>query len=89
MTGGARVDLPATTALAGLAAVLATYVAISVSGIRPPGESEMLKQIELEDSYLCEKFGMQRGTPSFWDCMSELADLRKRHMAMMAAYDLP
>ena len=43
--------------LAGISAVLIAGVIITVTGIRPPGESEILKQIDREDSQLCSKFG--------------------------------
>ena len=89
MLGLVRNIGPAVSLLAGITAILIACTLISVTGMRPPGEAKMLKQIELEDSYLCEKFGMQAGTRKFWDCMLDLTDLRKRHMAMLAAYEWP
>jgi hypothetical protein len=85
----ARNNGPAVSLLAGITAVLIACTLISVIGMRPPGEAEMLKKIKLEDSYLCEKFGLQAETRRFWDCMLDLSDLRKRHMEMVAAYDFP
>ena len=84
-----KLDASAASAVAGLGAVVIICTAISVAGVRPPGEAAMLKQIELEDSYLCETFGMEAGTRKFWNCVSALADLRKRHMEMVASYELP
>jgi hypothetical protein len=49
----------------------------------------MLKQIELEDRNLCEKFGLSAESPKFPDCMSDLVALRKRHLDMVASYELP
>jgi hypothetical protein len=80
---------PAISLFCWIGAVAIACVAISVSGARPPGEAEMLKQIELEDSSLCEKFGLSAGSPKFPDCMSDLVALRKRHLDMVASYELP
>ncbi len=89
MLGAMRANAPAVSLLAGITAVVIAGVLISAADIRPLGEAEMLKQIELEDSYLCEKLGIKVNTRRFWDCMSDLSDLRKRHMAMVTAYEFP
>ena len=89
MLRAAQQNGPTVGLAAGIAGALIACVIISVAGMRPPGEAEMLKQIELENSYLCGKFGMQAGTRKFQDCMSELTDLRRRHMEMVAYYDFP
>jgi len=72
-----------------IGAVVIACVVIFVSGARPPGEAEMLNRIELEDSSLCEKFGLRAGSPKFSDCMSDLVALRQRHLDMVASYELP
>jgi hypothetical protein len=84
-----RQNAPTVSLLAGISAALLACVMISASGMRLPGEAEMAKQIELEDSYLCEKFGMKEGTRPYWNCMLDLADLRKSHMALVASYEVP
>ena len=80
---------PAISLLCWISAVVIACVAISVTGVRPPGEAEMLKRINLEDSDLCEKFGLRAESPRFSDCMSDLKDLRRRHLEMVSTYDLP
>jgi hypothetical protein len=80
---------PAISLLCWIAAVAIACFVISVTGARPPGEAEMLKQIALEDSNLCEKFGLRAESAKFSDCMSDLEALRKRHLEMVASYDLP
>ena len=72
-----------------IGAVVIACVVIFVSGARPPGEAEMLNRIELEDSNLCGKFGLRAGSQEFSDCMSDLVALRKRHLDMVASYELP
>ena len=89
MLGSVRLDPSAICVAAGVSAILIACTIISITGVRPPGEAEMLRQIEAEDSYLCGKFGMQAATQKFWDCMLDLADLRKRHMEMVAYYQVP
>jgi hypothetical protein len=84
-----RQNAPTVVLLAGIASIPIVCAFISVAEIRPPGEAEMLTQIELEDSYLCETFGMETGSRKFQDCMSKLANLRRRHMEMVAHYDFP
>lgn len=89
MLDALRPSGPVVPLLAGISAVLIAGVIITVTGIRPPGESEILKQIDREDSQLCSKFGMTTGTEMFQDCMLELVNMRKRHMEMVASYDVP
>jgi len=80
---------PAISVLCWIGAVVIACIVISVTGAHPPGEAEMLQRIELEDSSLCEKFGLAAGSPKFSDCMSDLMALRRRHLHMVASYDLP
>lgn len=89
MLGGSKLSQPSAIVIAGAGAVVLTCITISVSGMRPLGEAEMLAQIKQEDSALCTKFGMPAETQRFLDCMSDLARLRNRHVQMVAAYDLP
>lgn len=60
--------------------------AVRISGVHPYGEQAILAQIELEDSALCGKFGIAVATLKFSDCVADLADLRKRHAELLAAY---
>ena len=60
--------------------------AVRISGVRPYGEQAILAQIEFEDSALCGKFGIAVATLKFSDCLADLADLRKRHAELLAAY---
>jgi hypothetical protein len=60
--------------------------AIRTSGLRPYGEQAILAQIEREDGALCGKFGIAVTTPTFSDCLTDLADLRRRHVELLTAY---
>jgi hypothetical protein len=82
MPGAAKLNQPAVIVSMAVAAVVLVGVVISASGMRPFGEAEMRKQIEREDSQLCQKFGLQTETQKFLDCMSDLSDLRDRHVKL-------
>ena len=68
------------------AAVPALVVVIPAFGTRPYGEQAILQQIDHEDSALCQKFGFAATTSQFADCMLALADIRHRHVDLLAAY---
>ena len=89
MLGGIKLDQPAVVVPAAVGAVALVCIVISATGMRPLGEAEMQRQIEREDSQLCEKFGIQPASQTFSSCMTDLADLRSRHVKMVAYYDLP
>ncbi len=73
-------------ALAGL--LLAGSSALSSSGIRPYGEDAILERIAAEDSALCAKFGIPTpASQGFRQCMSDLADLRQRHVDLLREYE--
>ena len=72
--------------LAGL--LLAGSAALSSSGIRPYGEDAILERVTAEDSALCTKFGISRGSQGFEQCMSDLANLRQRHVELLKGYQL-
>ena len=72
-------------ALAGL--LLAGSAALSSSGIRPYGEDRVLERIAAEDSALCAKFGIPTASQGFEQCMSDLADLRQRHVELLREYE--
>ena len=73
-------------AIAAIGLLIVVGGAIRISGIRPYGEQAILAQIEHEDSALCGKFGIAAATLKFSDCVADLADLRKRHAELLAAY---
>ena len=83
MPGAIKLDQPAIIVPLAIGAVVLVCIVISATGMRPFGEAEMQKQIEREDSQLCEKFGMQAEPQKFLGCMSDLADLRDRHVNMV------
>jgi hypothetical protein len=67
---------------------IATIVVCALLGyIAGPvnGEQEMNAQIAREDSSLCGKFGVAAGTPEAAQCVVDLADLRRRHEALIAS----
>ena len=72
--------------LAGL--LLAGSAALSSSGIRPYGEGAILERIAAEDSALCAKFGIAAASQGFEQCMSDLAELRQRHVQLLREYEL-
>jgi hypothetical protein len=82
MLGAAKLNQPVVIVSMAIGAVALVSAVISATGMRPFGETEMLQQIEREDSQLCAKFGLQAETQKFVDCMSDLADLRDRHVKM-------
>jgi hypothetical protein len=73
-----------TIAAIGLLIVVAG--AFRVSGVRPYGEQSILVQIEHEDSALCGKFGIAVATQEFSDCLTDLVNLRQRHVELLTAY---
>lgn len=83
MLGAANLDRPAVIVPIAIGAVALVSIVIAATGMRPFGEAEMQKQIEQEDSQLCQKFGIQAATDKFVGCMSDLADLRDRHLKMV------
>ena len=89
MSGAIKLDQPAAIVPITIGAVALVCIFIVATGMRPLGEAEMQQQIEREDSELCGKFGMQAATEKFSTCMADLADLRIRHMKMVADWDLP
>lgn len=78
-----KLNQPVVVISMAIGAVLLVCVVISATGMRPFGEAVMQKQIEREDSQLCQKFGMQAETQKFLDCMSDLGDLRDRHLQLV------
>lgn len=84
MSGAVKLSQPAAIVPIAIGAVVLACIVISATGVRPFGEAEMQQQIEREDSQLCGKFGMPPTTEKFAGCMSELADLRSRHVKMLA-----
>ena len=89
MSGVIKLSQPAALVLTAIGSVALVCIVISATGMRPFGEAEMQEQIEREDSALCGKFGMQVATEKFVGCMSDLADLRTRHVKMVRYWDLP
>ena len=89
MSVALKPDRPAAIVPIAIGAVALACIAISSIGMRPLGDAEIQQQIEREDSQLCAKFGMQAATERFVACMSDLADLRSRHVKMVANWDLP
>ena len=73
-------------AIAAIGLLIVVGGAIRISGVRPYGEQAILAQIEHEDSALCGKLGIAVATLKFSDCVADLADLRKRHAELLAAY---
>jgi hypothetical protein len=73
-------------AVAGVIVILVAAASISIFGVRPYGEQTILAQIEREDRVLCGKFGMAAATQQFSDCVTDLTDLRHRHVDMLTAW---
>ena len=73
-------------AIAAIGLLIVVGGAVRISGVRPYGEEAILAQIEHEDSALCGRFGIAVATLKFSDCVADLADLRKRHAELLAAY---
>jgi hypothetical protein len=73
-------------AIAAIGLLIVVGGAVRISGVRPYGEEAILAQIAHEDSALCGKFGIAVATLKFSDCVADLADLRKRHAELLAAY---
>ena len=72
--------------IAAIGLLIVVAGAVRISGVRPYGEQAILAQIEHEDGALCGKFGIAVATLKFSDCVADLADLRKRHAELLAAY---
>jgi hypothetical protein len=71
-----------------LAGLLATGSAVLSSGsMHPYGEDAMLKRIAEEDAVLCAKFGIPAASQTFNQCMTDLADLRQRHVRLLREYE--
>jgi hypothetical protein len=83
MLENTKLNQPVVIVSMAIGAVALVCVVISSTGIRPFGEAEMLQQIEREDSQLCQKFGMQAETQKLLDCVSDLGDLRDRHLRLV------
>ena len=77
---------PLVAVLTGGIGILILIIAIKLSGVRPYGEQAILIQIEHEDSALCDKFGLNKGTQAFANCLLDLADLRRKHIDLLVAY---
>ena len=73
-------------AVAGVIVIVVAAASISIFGVRPYGEQTILAQIEREDRVLCGKFGMAAATQQFSDCVTDLTDLRHRHVDMLTAW---
>jgi hypothetical protein len=52
-------------------------------------EQTIQQQIDYEDDILCQKFGFAPGTQGLAGCKLDLADLRRRHEQLRAAYEFP
>ena len=52
-------------------------------------EQAIQEQIDYEDGILCQKFGFAPGTQAYAGCKLDLADLRRRHEQLRAAYEFP
>ena len=68
--------------------LLAGAVTLPSSGIRPYSNAAILKQVALEDTAFCAKFGFTDANPRSAECMTELGDLRQRHERLLIAHDL-
>ena len=79
-------NAPVTWTIAAIGLLIVIGGAVHISGVRPYGEQEILAQIEREDRTLCDKFGIANAAPKFSDCLIDLADLRRRHVELLAAY---
>jgi hypothetical protein len=79
-------NAPVTWTIAAIGLLIVIGGAVHISGVRPYGEQAILAQIEHEDRALCDKFGMALAAPKFSDCLTDLADLRQRHVELLAAY---
>jgi hypothetical protein len=79
-------NAPLAWTIAAIGLLIVAAVAVRVSGVRPYGEQAILAQIEDDDRALCGKFGIAIATPKFSDCLTDLVDLRQRHVQLLAAY---
>jgi hypothetical protein len=86
-SGGKTVQEKAAAKLVVVAAgaVLVVAAVMPSTGIRPYGEGTILAQIAQEDTALCGKFGFIVDTAKHSDCRHDLADLRQRHVQLLAA----
>jgi hypothetical protein len=73
-------------AVAGVIVIVVAAASMSIVGVRPYGVQTILAQIEREDSVLCGKFGMAAATQQFSDCLTDLTDLRRRHVDLLTAW---
>jgi hypothetical protein len=70
--------------------VLPLFVALAIAGAALPrllglhyyGQQAIDRQIDREDSSLCERFGFAPGGKQNDDCKTALADLRRQHEAL-------
>jgi hypothetical protein len=68
-------------------ALLAGAVVLPTSGLQPYGGDEIHNQIVQEDNTLCAKLGSTNADdPRSAKCMTALAELRRRHERLLAAY---
>jgi hypothetical protein len=52
-------------------------------------ESQIVQQIDYEDTTLCVKFGFVVGTQQHFSCKLDLLDLRHSHEQLIGAYSMP
>jgi hypothetical protein len=86
MTAILKQNAPAAWTIAAIGLLIVIGGAVRISGVRPYGEQAILAQIEQEDHALCDKFGIAIAAPKFSECLSDLADLRQRHVELLAAF---
>jgi hypothetical protein len=79
-------NAPVTWTIVAIGLLIVIGAAVRISGVRSYGEKEILAQIEHEDRAICDKFGIAIAAPKFFDCLTDLADLRQRHVELLAAY---
>ena len=79
-------NAPVTWTIAAIGLLIVIGGAVRISGVRPYGEQAILVQIAHEDRALCDKFGIAIAAQKFSDCLTDLADLRQRHVELLAAY---
>ena len=86
MTAILKQNAPAAWTIAAIGLLIVIGGAVRISGVRPYGEQAILARIEHEDRALCGKFGVAIATPRFSDCLTDLVDLRQRHVELLAAF---
>jgi hypothetical protein len=59
--------------------VVVVYVAINAPAMSEAGKRDRAEQIDQDNTWFCQRFGMARDTNAFAACASALGEVRRRH----------